>query len=1018
MTFQEIILALEKYWADYGCIIQQPLDIEVGAGTFNPATVLRALGPEPWQVAYVEPSRRPTDGRYGDNPYRLGAYYQYQVLLKPAPNDIQELYLQSLKVLGVDPGKNDIRFVEDDWESPTLGASGLGWEIWWNGAEITQFTYFQQMGSLELAPISVELTYGLERIAMYLQDVDSFFDIKWNDELVYGDVHHISEVEYSQYHFDVSTIEMLFSLFDTYEKEALACLEKGLVLPGLDYVLKCSHTFNMLDARGVISVTERVGYIERVRNMTRRCARAYVKQREGMGFPMMNYWKTKRSEWSLSHSAAEGFAKAEGERQKAEEDFLLEIGTEEIPASYILPALAQLEKRATDLLEENQIPFKEIRTLGTPRRLTLAIKGLATMQPDQSVEVIGPPKNVAYDEDGKPTKAAQGFARGQGIAVDDLKIVETDRGEYVCVQKLEKGGATIELLQENLPSLITSLGFPKTMHWGNLRFARPIRWLVALLGEEVVSFTLDTLVSGRQTSAHRFLSSPTLKCGDRALSRSGAIELTDANLEDYMQKLRAANVWVAHEERRDEIQQQVAQLLLNNDCAPIIDEGILDTVTFLVEYPQAIMGRFNESHLSLPNEVLTTSMKSHQRYFPCWQSEGVLLPKFITISNGTEGNFDGVRHGNERVLSARLADAEFFYQEDQKSRLADKVDRLKDVVFQIKLGNLYDKSCRVRELATCLCDQLGFAEDATAKATRTAYLCKVDLTTQMVIEFPSLQGTMGKYYAANSGEDEEVATAIEEHYRPLSAEAELPQTDVGAIVSIADKLDTIVGYFGIGEIPTGAGDPFSLRRQAIGIVRIIHDKKFHLPLDIAVEKNIQIYGDKVAAETKPLVLDFFKTRIDALLKENGYSYDVADAVLSANATDVVDALGRADVLTKFRQRDDFDTIYPAFYRTIRIIPERSDKPVDEGLFIEETEKRLYREICELEPALTKLVATREYSQILDKLVTLQPTIDSFFDGVLVMAEEQELRENRLALLNQLAGWIYSIADFTKLVIAG
>ena len=302
MTFQEIILALEKFWSDYGCIIQQPYDIEVGAGTFNPATSLRALGPEPWQVAYVEPSRRPTDGRYGDNPYRLGAYYQYQVLLKPAPENIQELYLNSLRMLSINPVKNDIRFMEDDWESPTLGASGLGWEIWWNGAEITQFTYFQQMGGLELAPISVELTYGLERIAMYLQDVGSIFDIKWNEKLLYGDIHSVSEVEYSKYHFETSNVEMLFSLFNIYEQEALACTEKGLALPGLDYTLKCSHTFNMLDARGVISVTERVGYIDRVRNLARRCARAYINQREEMDYPMLQHAERQRSSPDTQHA--------------------------------------------------------------------------------------------------------------------------------------------------------------------------------------------------------------------------------------------------------------------------------------------------------------------------------------------------------------------------------------------------------------------------------------------------------------------------------------------------------------------------------------------------------------------------------------------------------------------------------------------------------------------------------------------------------------------------------------------
>jgi len=1033
MTFQEIILALEKFWSDYGCIIQQPHDIEVGAGTFNPATSLRVLGPEPWEVAYVEPSRRPTDGRYGDNPYRLGAYYQYQVLLKPSPKDIQELYLNSLKALNVDLVKNDIRFMEDDWESPTLGASGLGWQIWWNGAEITQFTYFQQMGGLELDPISVELTYGLERIAMYLQDVDSFVDVKWNETLLYGDIHHISEIEYSKYHFETSNVEMLFSLFNMYEQEALACVENGLVLPCLDYTLKCSHTFNMLDARGVISVTERVGYIDRVRNLARRCARAYVNQREEMGYPMLGEeargQKSKKSKECKKQRTTSSYRKNQRSifLHSAPADLLFEIGTEEIPASYILPALEQLEKLASQRLKENRVAFQQIRTLGTPRRLTLAIKDVATMQSDRSAEVIGPPKRVAYDENGSPTKAAIGFARNQGVSVDSLKIVETERGEYVCAQKVDKGRPTIEILQEILPSLITSLTFPKMMRWDNLRktkssvseanrFARPIRWIVALLNDEIVNFQLDTICSGRHTLGHRSLNpEPLGRVGSAALR---PIILENADIENYIRTLREANVIIDHVERRNEIINQINQLLKEANCFPKIDEELLDDVTFVVEYPQAIMGSFSESHLSLPKEVLVTSMEYHQMYFPCWKNDSELMAKFITVSNGTDGNIDGVRRGNELVLGSRFDDAEFFYREDQKLPLAKKVDRLKNVVFQVKLGNLYEKSRRVENLSEFLSRQLGFDANTAKMASRASILCKADLTTQMVIEFPDLQGIVGKYYAANSGEPEEVAIAIEEHYQPLSAEAELPKTDVGAIVSIADKLDTIVGYFGIGEIPSGSEDPYSLRRQAIGIVRILLDKGYHLPINLAVDKSIELYKDKISSETKASVLDFFKARMDATIRSQGYSYDVSDAVLSVDATDVVDAIERARILTAFRQRDDFDAIYPAFNRVIRIIPERSREEIDEKLLVDNEEKRLYHELLQIEPSLEKSVKQKKYGDLLEQLATLQPTIDNFFDEVLVMTDDQALRKNRLALLNRLADKLYLVADFSKLVIAG
>ena len=410
MTLQEIILALEKFWADHGCVIQQPCDIEVGAGTFNPATFLRCLGPEPWNVAYVEPVRRPTDGRYAENPFRVGAYYQYQVILKPAPENVLPLYLESLYSLGISPRKNDIRFVEDDWESPTLGASGLGWEVWWNGAEVTQFTYFQQMGSIDLDPICAEITYGLERIALYLQDVDDFFDIRWNEHVNYGDVHRQSEVEYSTYNFERADVDMLFEVFSTYEKETHACLDAGLVLPATDHVLKCSHTFNMLDARGVISVTERVSYIERVRRLAQRIARAYCKQREEMEHPLLGKWGTVDAVGAVSNRTEPAPTTVGAVSNRTETaDLLFEIGTEEIPAGYMPPVLEQLREIATESLTNHRIPFGDVQTLGTPRRITLSIKDVRTLQESQETEVVGPP-NVS------PTMKAANRQKPQSVS--------------------------------------------------------------------------------------------------------------------------------------------------------------------------------------------------------------------------------------------------------------------------------------------------------------------------------------------------------------------------------------------------------------------------------------------------------------------------------------------------------------------------------------------------------------------------------------------------------------------------
>ena len=1007
MTFQEIILALEKFWADYGCTIQQPCDIEVGAGTFNPATFLRCLGPEPWQVAYVEPVRRPTDGRYGENPFRIGAYYQYQVILKPAPTDVLSLYLESLHHLGVDPRQNDLRFVEDDWESPTLGASGLGWEVWWNGAEITQFTYFQQMGSIELDPICAELTYGLERIALYLQDVDSFFDIRWNNQLQYGDVHHQSEVEYSRYAFEHSDTKMLLQNFDACEKEAHACLEGGLILPGTDYVLKCSHTFNMLDTRGVISVTERVNYIERVRRLAQQTARAYVEQREKMGHPLLNRWTSR----TQVDTAEEKPKKAEVTCDESA-DLLFEIGTEEVPAGYLDSALEQLSTIACNSLETYRLTFEEVCTLATPRRLTLCVKGLATTQSDDVSEVVGPPKRVAYDENGLPTRAAIGFAKTQGVDIGDLKTVETKRGEYVAASKLEKGRAAVEVLEELLPTWIQSLNFPKTMRWGRLKFVRPIRWLVALLGEQVIDFQLDTLQSGRRTYGHRSLNPE-------------PVELKDASLEGYVKQLRKINIVVDQKERRNRIERQVTTILEAEGCLVKIDLELLNTVTYLVENPQPIVGSFSESHLSLPPEVLITPMKSYQRYFPMWSSDGNLMAKFIIISNGTDGNLDGVRHGNERVLHARLNDAEFFYREDQRTPLSEKVDRLRNVVFHAKLGSLLDKATRLEALAGFITDEVdrnasqgAFSEHLRKHAVRAAQLCKADLTTLMVIEFPSLQGIVGKYYAQNSGEATEVALAIEEHYQPISADGPLPQTHAGVVLSIADKIDTLVGYFGIGAQPAGSQDPYSLRRQAIGIARILLEKDFHLPLGTIVEEAVRLYQVELSEDTKSALLEFLKGRIEVLLQTKGYEPDTLDAVLATGELDVIDILNRAEVVAAFRNNLDFNSIFPALNRVLRILPDFPPTKVNPDLLQDLAEKKLAAAIAKAETELQNAVDERAYAQLLSQLGDLQPAIDRFFDEVLVMSENIDLRSNRLALLNSIAIKLNAVGDLTKLVVAG
>ena len=1012
MTFQEIISQLQQFWADQGCLIQQPCDIEVGAGTFNPATFLRCLGPEPWQVAYVEPCRRPTDGRYGENPFRWGAYYQYQVLLKPAPTDVQYLYLESLKSLGIDPRKHDFRFVEDDWESPTLGASGLGWEVWWNGAEITQFTYFQQMGSLELNPISAELTYGLERIALYLQDVSSFHEIQWNKRLKYGDVHYEAEVEYSKYNFDYANTSMLLSLFDTYEAEAFSCLDKDLILPATDYVLKSSHTFNLLDARGVISVTERVGYIERVRRLAQKTARAYVTQRQNLNHPLLISPDSVTIDADVEITTDEIIANDSSKKS----DFLLEIGTEEIPASYIQPALEQLNDLVRSTLVENRLLFEELKVFATPRRLTLAIKSIDLCQADQETEVIGPPMKAAFDDDGNPTSAAIGFAKSNAISVESLQVVTTNRGEYVSATKSEIGRKTFEILTGLVPDWIHRLNFPKTMRWDDSRFARPIRWLVVLLGKDIIPVKLDRLTASRLTYGHRSLNPE-------------PIHLSSSDLNSYIEQLRLANVLVDQTQRYADIQKKVELILAEEKCSTVLDQELLTEINYLVENPQAIVGTFDSEHLELPIEVLTTYMKKHQRYFPMLKEDGTPIAKFITISNGSEGNPSVIRQGNERVLRSRLEDATFYYKEDRKSTLADKANQLKNVIFQVKLGSLHEKSKRLQKVANSIVEQLDDISLNEKKCIqRTAELCKADLTTQMVIGFPSLQGTMGKYYALASGESNDVALAIEQHYRPISSEGSLPESRIGMIVSIADKMDTIVGYFGIDERPTSSQDPYSLRRQAIGILRIL--QYYQLPIDLhsVIDQSVASYLDneiEFAEDTKVAVANFLKGRFQVLLQDQGFAHDEVNSTLSVLDTkhkfDVSDVEKRAQLIQAFRKRDDFDQVYSSLNRVLRILPNQSfsvaSQQIKSQLFQEEAEHKLGNLYLGFSKKMADLNEKGQYDKLLNNLAELAPAIDHFFDQVLIMTDDPEIKANRLALLSEIADYVYAICDLRELVIA-
>lgn len=687
-------------------------------------------------------------------------------------------------------------------------------------------------------------------------------------------------------------------------------------------------------------------------------------------------------------------------------DMLLEIGTEEIPAGYIQPALWQMERLAKNLLESERIGFGEVKTFGTPRRLALFVKGVSTSGEERIVEIVGPPKRVAFEKCGEPAKAGFGFAKSQGVEVGQLKIKETQKGEYVYVEKKLAGKETKEFLREVMPKIITSLSFAKSMCWGegSLRFGRPIRWILSLFDRETVEFSLDGLSSGNLTFGHRFLS-------------SGAIKVDRP--DQYLEKLSQAFCIANQEERREIVFQDLKRLAKEEGGEPLIEEGLLDEVTCLVEYPRVLLGHFEEEFLALPGDVLIASMTSHQRYFPVADKEGKLLPAFLVVSNNTQAADREITCGNQRVLRARLADAQFFFNEDRKVSLEERVEQERQVIFEERLGSLYDKTERIVKLAGFITSSVDSA--LVPVVERAAFLSKADLLTEMVGEFPKLQGIMGYHYALAQGEEKEVAEAIKEQYLPLGAKDSLPETLCGAILSLADKLDTIAGSFSIGLIPTGSEDPYGLRRQAQGAVNIILDKKLSLSLRLLINKALKGLGDKVREEEKkPIllaVLDFFAQRMRYILTEKGLELDEVEAVLAVGFDNLVETEERAKALNEVRVEADFESLSIGFKRAVNILKKGirdQGSGIRRELLREKAEEELYSRYLEIESGVKGLLRKRNYQEALKILATLREPIDNFFDQVMVMVEDKDLCLNRLFLLKLVTDLFLKIADFSYL----
>lgn len=691
-------------------------------------------------------------------------------------------------------------------------------------------------------------------------------------------------------------------------------------------------------------------------------------------------------------------------------NLLLEIGTEEIPAGYISPALKQMEELFEDLVKKNRLKFDSIHTTGTPRRLVLFVSGLPQKQEDITQEIKGPSAKVAFDENGKPTKAAIGFAASQGVNAENFKVVDTPKGEYCYVVKEIKGQMVIDILPDILTSIITSIAFPKSMRWKSdkMYFARPIRGIMALFGKDVINFELSGLKSDRKTNGHQFLSRKVL-------------DIHDADYGVYKERLNIENVIVEIDERREIIRKEIDSIL-SVYGADLDDDELLEEVTNLVECPGAVKCSFNKKFLEIPPEVIETSMKDHQRYFPVKDKYGKLLPEFIVITD--RGNCEGgiIRKGNERVLQARLADASFFWDEDKKITLNERTKELGDLVFHENIGSYKDRCERICSLALFISETLGFSPEKLELIKRASTICKTDLLTEMVGEFPKLQGIMGREYALIQGENEEVARAIAEHYLPKHADDSLPETETGTVLSLADKFDMITSCFSAGLIPSGSQDPYALRRQSQGIIRILESKGLCLSLkkmfkrSLPILKNICPDGD--SDKTYRMIMEFFQDRIYNICLERGYRYDIVESAMKSDYDNISDLFSRLSVITKISKTPIWQNLVEVVERTFNIGKNCTiNGEVNEGLLVEDEERELWAVYKKEKENLLKYVQTGEYEELsVAYNKVFSSPVHRFFDKVFVNVDDEKVKNNRLLLVKKVNElYVENIANLAFIV---
>jgi len=692
------------------------------------------------------------------------------------------------------------------------------------------------------------------------------------------------------------------------------------------------------------------------------------------------------------------------------ENVVLEIGTEEIPAQYMENALKDLNRLAKNYLEESRIKYKEVKVYGTPRRLILFIFHIKEKQEDIFQKIKGPAYLIAYNKESQPQKPALKFAQNQGVNIEDLIVEDTEKGKYIFALKSKIGQPTIDILSRIFPKTIKSMQFPKSMRWeeSSLRFIRPIRWILALYGKEIIKFNLDGLNSENITYGHRLLAPK---------------KIIISSTQEYFKKIEKNYVIIDPQIRENIIKTDIKQIIKEIGGEKIINEKQLKEIIYLVEYPNAILGKYDKKYLELPKDVLTVVMEKHQKYFPVFKNKDELLPLFIVIINNSKKYASKIKEGNENVLRARLEDAKFFYQEDQKIPLEESVDKLKNVIFQEKLGSLFDKTKRLELLCDYISDSLRVKQKVKKDLLRSAHLCKADLVTEMVKEFPELQGSTGKEYAILSNEKKEVAEPIFEHYLPRFSGDRLPETENGMILGIADKVDSIIGCFMMGLTPTGSQDPYGLRRQSRGKIAIILKNNLQISLKDIIQKSLSLYKTSVSLELQidenkivSQILNFFKQRVKNIFLEEGIRYDVIDSVLAVDSDgDVVDVKHRIKAIEELYNKPIFRKILNSSSRVLNLSKSNEETEIDRSLLKEKAELNLYHNYESIYPQTRAFIYNKEYKKVFKLLGNLCEPVDEFFDQVLVMDKDKHIRKNRIALIKKIGILFNQVADLSKIV---